>query len=310
ARLGRRRGLGAGLGPPRAGRLPHRRLHAAPGGDDVVPAALGPGAPLGVHGRLPAALAARAGRPPSARARTHPHRPAGGDRPALPGADAGAGSGPRRPQLVPRRAAHPAHRAFGAGADDVRLGRGRPVPRPGGRPPHGPLRARRLRVRPGPRRALAARARPGPRRRGRPRPGAGLPQDVVVLLHSVLPLRQGEAMVAGPDVAIEVSGLRMRYGTKEVLDGVDFAVHRGEVVVLLGPNGAGKTTTIEILEGFRLPSGGGVRVLGEDPAQAGEAWRAEVGVVLQSWRDHGRWTVRELVGHYGEYYRPYATAER
>ncbi|HLT82975.1 MAG TPA: ABC transporter ATP-binding protein [Phototrophicaceae bacterium] len=117
-------------------------------------------------------------------------------------------------------------------------------------------------------------------------------------------------MVAGPDVAIEVSGLRMRYGTKEVLDGVDFAVHRGEVVVLLGPNGAGKTTTIEILEGFRLPSGGGVRVLGEDPAQAGEAWRAEVGVVLQSWRDHGRWTVRELVGHYGEYYRPYATAER
>ena len=43
----------------------------------------------------------------------------------------------------------------------------------------------------------------------------------------------------------------MRYGTKDVLHGVSFAVERGEVVTLLGPNGAGKTTIIEILEGFR-----------------------------------------------------------
>ena len=35
---------------------------------------------------------------------------------------------------------------------------------------------------------------------------------------------------------------------------------------------------------------GEVRVLGEDPAAAGEAWRARTGVVLQSWRDHPRWT--------------------
>jgi len=117
-------------------------------------------------------------------------------------------------------------------------------------------------------------------------------------------------MVAGSEAVIEVTGLRMRYGSKDVLDGVAFEVRRGEVVVLLGPNGAGKTTTIEILEGFRLPSDGEVRVLGHDPAQADEEWRAEIGVVLQSWRDHGRWTVRELLDHYGAYYRPYATAER
>jgi ABC-2 type transport system ATP-binding protein len=120
------------------------------------------------------------------------------------------------------------------------------------------------------------------------------------------------ASMAGLDepVAIDVRGLKMRYGTVEVLDGVDFTVARGEVIALLGPNGAGKTTTIEILEGFRLPSGGEARVLGIDPAKGDEHWRARIGVVLQSWRDHSRWRVRELLHHLGRYYAAYATAER
>ncbi|WP_182112255.1 MULTISPECIES: ABC transporter ATP-binding protein [unclassified Actinotalea] len=112
------------------------------------------------------------------------------------------------------------------------------------------------------------------------------------------------------DEAVAVSGLRMRYGTTDVLDGVDLCVRRGEVVALLGPNGAGKTTTVEILEGFRERSAGDVRVLGEDPATAPESWRAGIGVVLQSWRDHRRWRVRELLAHLGDYYRPYGTPDR
>ena len=107
--------------------------------------------------------------------------------------------------------------------------------------------------------------------------------------------------------AIAVSDLRMRYGTKDVLRGVDFTAHNGEVIALLGPNGAGKTTTIEILEGFRNRSAGDVEVLGVDPAHGAEAWRAELGVVLQSWRDHGKWRVRELLRQLGMYYRPYST---
>ena len=113
---------------------------------------------------------------------------------------------------------------------------------------------------------------------------------------------------AGP--VVRVRGLRMSYGTHEVLTGVDFDVRRGEVVCLLGPNGAGKTTTIEVLEGFRLPSAGEVRVLDADPARADAEWRARVGVVLQSWRDHARWTPRRLLTQLGGYYAPYATADR
>ncbi|MBX9245303.1 ABC transporter ATP-binding protein [Actinotalea ferrariae] len=102
----------------------------------------------------------------------------------------------------------------------------------------------------------------------------------------------------------------MRYGTKDVLEGVDLSVGRGEVVALLGPNGAGKTTTIEILEGFRDRSAGEVTVLGHDPASAPESWRAGIGIVLQSWRDHRRWRVRDLLVHLGDYYRPYGTPGR
>lgn len=114
----------------------------------------------------------------------------------------------------------------------------------------------------------------------------------------------------GGEPAVEIRDLRMNYGSTEVLRGVDLTIAQGEVVALLGPNGAGKTTTIEILEGFRAPSAGHVRVLGVEPIAADEAWRARVGVVLQSWRDHGKWRARELLVHLGAFYGPYSTPER
>ena len=107
--------------------------------------------------------------------------------------------------------------------------------------------------------------------------------------------------------AVRVRDLRMTYGTHEVLTGVDFDVEQGEVVCLLGPNGAGKTTTIEVLEGFRLPSAGDVQVLGADTATGDDAWRARIGVVLQSWRDHPRWTPRRLLRYLAGYYAPWST---
>jgi ABC-2 type transport system ATP-binding protein len=109
------------------------------------------------------------------------------------------------------------------------------------------------------------------------------------------------------EVVLDVKGLRMRYGSADVLHDVTFQAHQGEVLCLLGPNGAGKTTTIEIIEGFRMRSAGQVDVLGTDPAHGTEKWRARVGVVLQSWRDHGKWRVRELLAHLGKYYADYST---
>jgi ABC-2 type transport system ATP-binding protein len=117
-----------------------------------------------------------------------------------------------------------------------------------------------------------------------------------------------DAMTMTDALAIEVERLRLRYGTTDVLHDVSFQVRRGEVLALLGPNGAGKTSTIEILEGFRMRSAGRVEVLGVDPARGTEQWRARMGIVLQSWRDHPKWRVRELLAFQGSLYEPYSTA--
>ncbi|WP_055495769.1 ABC transporter ATP-binding protein [Streptomyces sp. TP-A0356] len=102
----------------------------------------------------------------------------------------------------------------------------------------------------------------------------------------------------------------MRYGQRDVLDGVDLHIRRGELFGLLGPNGAGKSTTIEILEGYRRRSAGQVSVLGQDPETGDAAWRARIGIVLQSSRDHGRWRVAELLHHLARYYpNPFDAAE-
>jgi ABC-2 type transport system ATP-binding protein len=102
--------------------------------------------------------------------------------------------------------------------------------------------------------------------------------------------------------AITVSGLRKAYGGREVLHGISFAVEQGEVFALLGPNGAGKTTTVEILEGYRKRDDGDVRVLDVDPGRAGSAFRARIGIVLQSSAVYPLLSVHEIVSLFAGYY--------
>ncbi|MGH3041382.1 MAG: ABC transporter ATP-binding protein [Gaiellaceae bacterium] len=102
--------------------------------------------------------------------------------------------------------------------------------------------------------------------------------------------------------AIAVSDLRKAYGQREVLHGLSFTVETGEVFALLGPNGAGKTTTVEILEGYRRRDAGDVRVLGEDPERGGRAFKARIGIVLQSSAVYHLLAVREIVGLFAGYY--------
>jgi len=104
------------------------------------------------------------------------------------------------------------------------------------------------------------------------------------------------------ELAIEVRGLRKRYGDFEAVRGIDFSVRRGEVFGLLGPNGAGKTTTVEVLEGYRERSDGVVTVLGHDPQLRPRALRERVGIVLQSTGIYRHLTVREVLTHFAGLY--------
>jgi ABC-2 type transport system ATP-binding protein len=61
---------------------------------------------------------------------------------------------------------------------------------------------------------------------------------------------------------IQVENLKKIFGPKIAVDGVSFAVKKGEVLGFLGPNGAGKTTTMRMITGFIPPSEGTVSIGG------------------------------------------------
>jgi ABC-2 type transport system ATP-binding protein len=81
--------------------------------------------------------------------------------------------------------------------------------------------------------------------------------------------------------AVEVHSLVVRYGDLVAVDGLSFQAESGRVTTLLGPNGAGKTTTVEVLEGFRRPTGGRAVVAGLDPLRDHHEVVSRVGVMLQ-----------------------------
>jgi lipooligosaccharide transport system ATP-binding protein len=80
---------------------------------------------------------------------------------------------------------------------------------------------------------------------------------------------------------IEARGLTKRYGDFVAVDGIDFAVARGETFGFLGPNGAGKSSTMRMIGAVSPASDGTLRVLGLDPDRDGPAVRARLGVVPQ-----------------------------
>jgi len=80
---------------------------------------------------------------------------------------------------------------------------------------------------------------------------------------------------------IEACDLRKCYGDFTAVDGISFAVNRGELFGLLGPNGAGKTSTIRMIYGFSPLSGGSLTVFGHDITTEWRTIRARLGVCHQ-----------------------------
>nr|WP_062330620.1 ABC transporter ATP-binding protein [Herbidospora sakaeratensis] len=93
--------------------------------------------------------------------------------------------------------------------------------------------------------------------------------------------------------AVWTSGLRKRYRKRTAVDGVSFAVARGEVLGLLGPNGAGKTTVIKMMLGLVRPDAGEVMLLGR-PVTDPRA-RAKVGYLPELFRYQPWLTAREVL---------------
>ncbi len=82
------------------------------------------------------------------------------------------------------------------------------------------------------------------------------------------------------DVRRRVSLMCREKRQVRAVDGISFAVARGEMVGYIGPNGAGKSTTIKMLTGILNPSGGRLRVAGIDPARERVRLAHRIGVVF------------------------------
>lgn len=70
------------------------------------------------------------------------------------------------------------------------------------------------------------------------------------------------------DPVIQTSKLYVRFGTHEVLQGIEFELAAGDFLAVVGPNGSGKTTLIKTLLGLVEPHTGHVRVFGNSPGDA------------------------------------------
>ncbi|MEP7036033.1 MAG: ABC transporter ATP-binding protein [Actinomycetota bacterium] len=101
---------------------------------------------------------------------------------------------------------------------------------------------------------------------------------------------------------LQAAGLTKTFGDFTAVDGIDFAVQRGESFGFLGPNGAGKSSTMKMVGCVSPASGGVLRVFGQDPATHGPQIRARLGVVPQKDTLDEELTVQENLWIYGRYF--------
>jgi lipooligosaccharide transport system ATP-binding protein len=110
------------------------------------------------------------------------------------------------------------------------------------------------------------------------------------------------APVAAVDDVLSVRDLRKLYAGTPVVNGLSFAIRRGECYALLGPNGAGKTTTLRCCLGLTEPDAGAIRLVGEPVPREARRARIRVGVVPQIDNLDPDFTVTENLVVYGRYY--------
>ncbi len=101
------------------------------------------------------------------------------------------------------------------------------------------------------------------------------------------------------EAVIEVQDLVTHYGERQILDGVNLNVYKGEVMVIMGGSGSGKSTLLRHLLGLRKPTSGSIKLLGKDITRVSKkemfAIRRDMGVAFQGGALFGSLSVGENV---------------
>jgi len=97
---------------------------------------------------------------------------------------------------------------------------------------------------------------------------------------------------------IEIQNLQKSFRKFRAVDGVSFSVKPGEVLGFLGPNGAGKSTTMRMITGFLTPTGGDIRIGGDDIQADPLAAKRRIGYLPEGaplYPDMTPWTLLKFI---------------
>ena len=98
------------------------------------------------------------------------------------------------------------------------------------------------------------------------------------------------------ELIVSVCDLQKSFGEREILKGISFDIHRGDVTCIIGPSGSGKSTLIRCVNFLEHPTGGHIEYRGQDVMQAFKKlplYRTKVGMVFQSFNLFNNMTVLE-----------------
>ena len=98
------------------------------------------------------------------------------------------------------------------------------------------------------------------------------------------------------ELLLSVQGLKKNFGEREILKGIDFDVHKGDVVCVIGPSGSGKSTLIRCVNYLEQPTDGVISYRGENVLECFKnlpLYRTKVGMVFQQFNLFNNMTVLE-----------------
>ncbi len=101
---------------------------------------------------------------------------------------------------------------------------------------------------------------------------------------------------------IEIKNLKMNYGDKEVLKGINLDIYKGNIIGYIGSNGAGKSTTIKILLGLVKGYTGKVSIFGKDIEDEDNNYKEKIGYVPEIAKLYDSLTAREYLTLVGQIY--------
>jgi ABC-2 type transport system ATP-binding protein len=101
---------------------------------------------------------------------------------------------------------------------------------------------------------------------------------------------------------LSIKDLKKRFGSKEVLKGVQLDVYKGQIIGYIGPNGAGKSTTVKIILGLEEEYSGQVTLFGEDISTSSVEYKKRIGYVPEMADLYDNLTAEEYLTFMGELY--------